>query len=181
MMPSVRSAGCIISVCLLLAGSSARAHSGPPFPIVSSRTTGPYVIAIWTDPDASDDGSAAGQFWITVRAGEEGRALAADTQVTVTIHARDRAAAPHAGVAAPIDGDPTRRFVALLMDHEGPYSVRTIVDGPMGLAVVDADVEATYDLRPPPIMLAIYLAPFLAVGVLWLKLLLRRRQPMPHA
>ncbi len=48
--------------------------------------------------------------------------------------------------------------------------------GSRGEAVVDADVEATYDLRPPPIMLLIYMLPFLLIGLLWLKLLLTRRR-----
>ena len=45
---------------------------------------------------------------------------------------------------------------ALLMDHEGRFAVRAAIEGPLGPAAVDAEVEATYDLRPPPIMLAVY-------------------------
>jgi hypothetical protein len=46
----------------------------------------------------------------------------------------------------------------------------------MGDAAVAAEVEATYDLRPPPALLGVYLMPFLLVGGLWLKLLLHRRR-----
>jgi len=37
-------------------------------------------------------------------------------------------------------------------------------------------VEATYDLRPAPALLAVYLLPFLLVGFLWTKRLLQRRR-----
>ena len=46
----------------------------------------------------------------------------------------------------------------------------------LGWAVVDSNVDATYDLRPAPWLLALYLFPFVAVGALWGKVLLRRRR-----
>jgi hypothetical protein len=79
-------------------------------------------------------------------------------------------------VADPVGGDASNQFVALVMDHEGRYSVSVTVEGPLGRAEVDAEVEATYDLRPAPMMLALALVPFLVVGFLWLKVLRRRRQ-----
>ena len=72
-------------------------------------------------------------------------------------------------------GDVTNQFAALLMDHEGRFAVHVTVQGPLGHAAVDAEVDATYDLRPPAYLLALYLAPFIAVGVLWGRLMLRRR------
>ena len=61
------------------------------------------------------------------------------------------------------------------MDHEGRFRVRVTIAGPLGSAVRRRDVDATYDLRPPPAMIAVYLLPFLLVGFLWVKLLWRRR------
>ena len=43
------------------------AHDGPPFPIVSDQRVGAYVVSIRTDPDATDDGSAGGQFWVQLQ------------------------------------------------------------------------------------------------------------------
>jgi hypothetical protein len=77
--------------------------------------------------------------------------------------------------ATPVRGDVTNQFAALVMDHEGRFAVRVSVDGPFGPATVNAAVDATYDLRPPRYMLIVYLLPFVAVGVLWGRLLLRRR------
>ena len=80
-----------------------------------------------------------------------------------------------AGRAAPVNGDVARQFVALVMDHEGPYGVRVAVDGPLGKADVDASTDATYDLRPRPILIVVFVMPFLLVGFIWGKLLIRRR------
>jgi hypothetical protein len=77
--------------------------------------------------------------------------------------------------ATPVRGDVTNQFAALVLGHEGPYAVRVDVNGPLGAVSVDTMVDATYDLRPAPYMLAWYLAPFVLVGILWTRLLLRRR------
>jgi hypothetical protein len=150
------------------------AHSGPPFPIVSSQIAGAYDIAIWTDPDATDDAVAAGQFWVVLK--PHGAAAIPDgTRVTVAIRALDRPAAELTAAAAPVDGLVTRQFAALRMDHEGRFAVRVAVDGPLGPAQVTSQVDATYDLRPPPVLFVIYLAPFVVLGLVWVKLLRRRR------
>jgi hypothetical protein len=153
----------------------ARAHSGPPFPIVTSRITGTYQVSVWTDPDSTDDASAAGRFWVTLKA-SSGAVLPADTRVSVTINPAGRPDSQNITRAEPVANDPTHRFAALVMDHEGRFHVRVTIDGSLGPGEVEADVDATYDLRPPPLMIAIYLMPFVAIGFLWLKLLLRRRR-----
>src|ERR1700748_2899657 len=35
----------------LTLSTSARAHNGPPFPIIENRRVGPCVISLWTHPD----------------------------------------------------------------------------------------------------------------------------------
>jgi len=166
--------GTILGV--LFAHGSALAHRGPPFPIVPSRSAGPYDVSVWTDPDSTDDGSAGGQFWVTVRPSNAAMPLPADTRVDVAIRPLDRPGPTNASRAEPVAGDASRRFAALVMDHEGRFHVRVTIDGPLGPAEVEAEVEATYDLRPPPVLIAVYLIPFVLVGFLWLKLLLRRRR-----
>lgn len=162
---------------LLFATTSALAHNGPPFPIVSSRLVGPYEVSVWTDPDSTDDRSAGGQFWVTVRPSGDAATLAAATHVNVAIRPLDRPGPIDTASAEPVAGDTTRRFAALVMDHEGRFHVRVTIDGPLGSAAVESEVDATYDLRPPPALIAVYLIPFALVGFLWLKLLLRRRAP----
>jgi hypothetical protein len=150
------------------------AHSGPPFPIVSSQVAGAYDIAIWTDPDATDDAVAGGQFWVVLTP-RGAAAIPAGTRVTVAIRALDRPGTELRATAAPVDGLVARQFAALRMDHEGRFAVRVDVDGPLGPARITSQVDATYDLRPPPVLFVIYLAPFVVLGVFWMKLLKRRR------
>ena len=52
-----------------------------------------------------------------------------------------------------MNGSASRQFVALLLDHEGPFAVQVTVDGPLGRADVETKVDATYDLRPAPLLL----------------------------
>ncbi len=152
-----------------------QAHSGPPFPIVEDRVVGPYTVAIWTDPDVTDDQSAQGKFWITVRPASPGAAVPDSTQVHVSIKPLDRDGAERVGGAERLNGDVQRQFVALLMDHEGPYAVHVAIAGPLGAADIDSKTDATYDLRPRPILMILFVAPFILIGFVWGKLLLTRR------
>lgn len=165
-----------MATALAATATLVEAHNGPPFPVVSDRLAGPYRISIWTDPDATDDGSLGGQFWVVIETARRAGTLPPETRADVSITPIDRRGATQTGRTGPVSNDASRQFVALLMDHEGRYAVRATVGGPLGVAQVDAEVEATYDLRPPPIMLGVYLMPFVLVGFLWLKMLVRRRR-----
>jgi hypothetical protein len=174
MMNRVRAAACAATFALSIL--VADAHDGPPFPILSDHTSGPYLISIWTDPDTTDDGSPGGQFWVRVhRAGQPGP-VPPETRATVTIAAVDRAGPELRAAASPVRGDVSNQFAGLVMDHEGRFTVRVTVDGPLGTAMVEAVTDATYDVRPPRGLLALYLAPFLLVGLLWGRLIIRRRR-----
>ena len=59
-------------------------------------------------------------------------AIPAATQASVAIRPLDREGPTREGRAEPVNGSVTRQFVALLMDHEGPFGVRVTVDGPLG-------------------------------------------------
>ena len=160
---------------LVITSSVARAHDGPPFPILSDLVAGPYVVSIWTDPDTTDDGSAGGQFWVRLFAVNK-TPLPQQTSATVEIKPLDRAGANRSARAAPVRGDVTNQFAAVLMDHEGRFAVHVVIDGPLGGATVDAEVAATYGLRPPRSLVLLYAVPFVLVGLLWGRLLIRRRR-----
>jgi len=155
--------------------ASVGAHSGPPFPIVSSQIAGHYDVAIWTDPDATDDTVAGGQFWFVLKPQGGAADIPAGTRVTVAIRPTDRPGPELIAAAAPVDGLVSRQFAALRMDHEGRFAVRVGIDGPLGPAQVTSEVDATYDLRPAPVLLLVYLLPFVAMGFFWMKVLRRRR------
>jgi len=180
-MMGVRTA--LLLVCALVIASPAPAHSGPPFPIVSTETRGPYSISIWTDPDSTDNGMAAGQFWIIIEPPTKDTPIPEGTRATVTVRPLDSTppAGPRASDAAlhattePVRGDVTNQFAVVTLDHEGPFAVHVEVNGPLGPAAVDSRIDATYDLRPAPYLIVLYLGPFVLAGLLWTRLLLRRR------
>lgn len=144
-----------------------QAHSGPPFPIVTDQVAGAYKVTVWTDPDVTDDQTQAGRFWVTV--------TPAAPSVTVAIRPYDGKTPDRSAAAGPVNGDNQRHYAALLMDHEGRYGVHVAIDGPSGKAAVDAYTDATYDLRPRPILTVVFVLPFLLIGFVWGKLLLKRR------
>jgi hypothetical protein len=169
--------GALAPIAWLVTTAPALAHSGPPYPVVTRQAAGAYRVSLWTDPDATDDRTSAGQFWVVIEP-ERAGTVPADTRARVAIRPRDRDQ-PFAEVAAaPVDGDVTRQFANLLMDHEGPFEVRVVLDGPWGSATIDTQVQATYDLRPPLPLIAVYMLPFLAVGFLWGTRLVRRRRAL---
>ena len=171
------------AVVIIACNSSVlQAHSGPPFPIMSDRVAGAYLVSIWTDPDATDDRSAAGKFWVILqphRQATQTPVIPAGTRVEVAIRALDRQGPETSAPAEPVNGEAARQFIALLMDHEGPFGVRVLVDGPLGRVEVQASTEATYDLRPRPILMVLFIMPFVLVGFVWGKLLIRRRMHRP--
>jgi len=173
---SGRGATWIVTLLSVIAATSiAHAHDGPPFPIISDRSAGPYVVSIWTDPDTTDDGTPGGQFWVRVGAGAGTGRLPPETRATVSIRPLDREGIELRASATAVRSDVTNQFAALVMDHEGRYAVHVDVDGPLGSAAVDATVAATYGTRPAPFLLVLYIVPFLLVGLLWGRLLVRRR------
>jgi hypothetical protein len=175
----------VTTLALIATSTIVRAHSGPPFPIVTDVVYAPYTISIWTDPDATDDGSPGGQFWVVLALTPKEARIPPDTRVTVS--ARRITGAPDANgiqsssrwpvtaIASPVRGDLGNQFAALVLRREGLYDVHVDIDGPLGRAVIDSRIEATYDARPPAYMLIWYLVPFLLAGFLWSRLLLHRR------
>lgn len=167
-----------LALTLWILPAAVSAHSGPPFPIVSDRVAGAYQLSLWTDPDATSDGSPAGRFWVMIRQ-VDGGAVASDTRALITIRPLDRPGAALSAGTTVENGDVSRQFASLLMDHEGPFAVQATISGTRGSAVVEATVDATYDLRPARWLIAVYLMPFLGAGFLWIKLLIRRRRLPP--
>lgn len=159
----------------LMVDSAVHAHDGPPFPIVSNQIAGAYRVSVWTDPDATDDGSLGGQFWVMIDPAAPGARLPQDVRARVSIRPLDRQGPGLDAPAEPVGGDRSRQYAELLMDHEGLFAVHVAIESSAGDATVESHVEATYDLRPPPVMLLVYLVPFLLAGGLWAKVLLRRR------
>lgn len=165
-----------LAACGVLVTCIAHAHDGPPYPIVSNQLLGAYRVSVWTDPDTTDDGTAGGQFWVMIDPARAGDSVSPEVRAEVTIWPLDRPGAPLTGRTTPVSGNATRQFIALRMDHEGRFAVRVDLENGSGRMSVDAEVQATYDLRPSRLMLVVYLLPFVLAGFLWTALLVRRRR-----
>ena len=162
-------------VLVVIASSAAlSAHNGPPYPIVSNRIAGNYKVSLWADPDATDDGSADGRFWVTVNAARKGDPLPPDTQTRISIWPIESPGAVRTASADPVEREPSRRFASFVIDHEGRYGVKATIDGSLGPAEVEAVVDAAYDQRPQPFTIILFVMPFLLIGFVWVKLLMRR-------
>src|SRR3954447_19141120 len=69
-----------LALCLLLViPTAARAHDGPPFPILLGEPAGPYKLSVWTDPDVG-----IGTFFVYVEASDG----SSTEDVTVTVHVK---------------------------------------------------------------------------------------------
>ena len=152
------------------------AHNGPPYPLLTDRAAGNYIISLWADPDASDDGSADARFWVMVHPAAKGTPLSSDTSVQVTIWPANHPEMTRTQAAEPDPREPARRAAAFVIDHEGRYAVKATIAGPLGPAEIETVVESTYDARPRPALIAVFVLPFVLIGFVWLKLIVRRRK-----
>ncbi len=164
-----------LAIVIIACQSIVHAHSGPPYPIVEDQIVGAYHVSLWADPDATDDQSPGGKFWVTLKAARAGQSIPPDTKVDVSIRPLDRPGGERMTRAEVINQEGGRQFAALLMDHEGPFAVHVSVDGALGPGTLDARADATYDLRPRPALIALFVLPFVLVGIVWGKLLIKRR------
>jgi hypothetical protein len=152
--------------------SDLAAHSGPPFPIVSDRQLGKYVVSVWTDPDSTDDGTAAGRFWVVV-ATKDGK-VPAGTHVSISARADETSDEAQTTRVTEAGSDGRTYYGAVVFGHEGGYHVDVGIEGPLGSATMPSHVDATYDLRPSPLTAALYVVPFALIGLLWIRMLLKR-------
>ena len=153
-----------VALLLLLAGT-ASAHEGPPFPLFVDQKVDRYVVSLWSDPDVGD-----ALFFVIVNA----PALPPDLQVQIGVQpASDRLPeAFYAAARETVSGQIQYRAL-VHFDAEELWRVRVRLQSSAGNAETIATVEAT----PPGYGrwdLLIYLAPFLAVGVLWAVAMIRK-------
>jgi hypothetical protein len=159
----------------LALGVPLAAHNGPPFPVVTDRAAGSYIVSLWADPDTSDDGDADGRFWVVVNPATKGTVLPTDTVVQISIWPVERRESVRTETANPDEPEPSRRTAAFVIDREGKYGVKATIAGSLGPAEIETSIDAQYDARPRPALIAIFALPFVLIGFVWLRLLLRRR------
>ena len=162
---------------LLPAGLPALAHQGPPFPILVDQKVGPYVASVWSDPDI---GTAT--FFVVLDA-PKGHKLPAQTSVRIGVQPLNHRLPEVFYDAEPQPVDEGARYMAKIQFDKGEmWHVRTVLSGSEGGGEMNTQVEATPDGILGPLGSLVYAFPFLAVGFLWIKAVLRKRAaPAPVA
>jgi hypothetical protein len=166
-----------ISVCLLVVvwgvlSTPARAHNGPPFPIIENRTVGPCVISLWTHPDVG-----TGTFFVFVQP-VKGGTVPEDLRVQIGVQPESGRLAEVVYPADPdYSGGQLQYKAVVLFDRDEYWRVRLVLQNSKSQEEVFSRVEATpvgfgkWDLL-------FFLLPFLLVAFLWLRGMARRRNRM---
>lgn len=152
------------------------AHEGPPFLIITDHDMGPFVVSVWADPDIG-----TGTFFVVLEPPEGGE-LPSDIDVAVGVRPisgrLDEAVYPASPQAVRYGA---RYYAEVEFDRGEMWHVRVSVESPDGGGTVTTEVEATPDGGIGPIGMVVFLLPFVAVGGLWLKAVLRKRQQKTDA
>ncbi|MGB7751203.1 MAG: hypothetical protein WCF88_06590 [Candidatus Acidiferrales bacterium] len=157
-------------VVLFVATSPLGAHNGPPFPIISDKRVGPVVVSLWTHPDVG-----TGLFYVIVDA-PPGGAIPADLKIEIGVRP---VTGRLAEVTYPMKLETLRGQVVYRadaqFDQQELWQVRMIVKSSAGDGEASADVEVT----PPGYGrwdLLLFSLPFLGVGFLWFRVMMRKRK-----
>lgn len=158
----------IAALCLLLPGR-ARAHNGPPFPIIENKRVGPCLVALWTHPDIG-----TGTFFVLVDPIPGGK-IPSDLKLSIGVQPENGRLAE---VIYPTERDNSGGLVeyktSAEFDRDEFYRIRLIVQSSESNGEALSRVEAT----PPGYGrwdLLLYMLPFLAVAFLWFRGMARRR------
>lgn len=148
-----------------------QAHEGPPFPIVVDHEIGSMLVSVWTDPDIG-----TGTFFVVFEAVGDSE-LPDDLTVDVGVRPTSGRLEEAIYRAEPQNvRTGARYFTEVAFDQGEFWDVRVMVESSAGSGVIRSEVEATPDGTLGPISLVLFLLPFLAVGFLWFKAAMRKRQ-----
>ena len=160
--------GCLGLVFWLLL--PARAHNGPPFPIIENQKVGPCIISLWTHPDVG-----TGTFFVLVDP-LPGSKIPDDLKIGIGVQPESGRLPEVVYAAAREDNRGQAEYKVLVeCDRDEFWRIRLVLESSQGGGEIMSRVEAT----PPGYGrwdLLLYLLPFLAVGFLWFRGMTRRRR-----
>jgi hypothetical protein len=160
-------------LCALLSARPARAHAGPPYPILVDQRVGPYLASLWGDPDIG-----TGTFFVVLEP-LKGHRMPAWTRVRLGVQPVTKRLPEVFYDAVPQPVHFGGRYLALVQFDKGEmWRTHVVIEGAQGGGEMEAQAEATPDGIIGPFASLVYLVPFLGVGFLWFKAVLRRRGPV---
>jgi hypothetical protein len=160
----------LLLVLLMMLTAQAKAHNGPPFPIIENQKVGPCIISLWTHPDVG-----TGTFFVIVDP-DRGSTVPDDLKIEIGVQ-------PESGrlpeVLYTLQRDDTRgqiQYKTLTQfDRDEFWRVRLVLESSRGRGEAFSRVEATptgfgrWDLL-------FFLLPFLAVIALFFRGMSRHRK-----
>jgi hypothetical protein len=158
----------VVAVLLLLL--PARAHNGPPFPIIENQKVGPCIIALWTHPDVG-----TGTFFVLVDP-LPGSKIPDDLKISIGVQPESSRLKEVVYAATRDDSRGQAEYKVLAdFDRDEFWRIRLALQSAQGSGETFSRVEAT----PPGFGrwdLLLYVLPFLAVAFLWYRGITRTRR-----
>jgi hypothetical protein len=149
----------------------AKAHNGPPFPIIEGKHVGPCVIALWTHPDIG-----TGTFWIMIDP-PSGGTIPRDLAVKLAVEPVDGRIAERTFSVTRDDSGGQLQYKALVpFDRQEFVRARVILHSAAGDGEASATVEVTPVGPGSKWEILLFLWPFLGVAFLWIRTAIRRRK-----
>ena len=150
----------------------ARAHNGPPFPIIENHKVGPCILSLWTHPDIG-----TGTFFVFVEP-VPGSTVPKDLKIQIGVKP-ESGRLPEVVYPATLDnsGSQLQYKTAVEFDRDEFWRVRLVLESAQDRGEEFSRVEATpvgfgkWDLL-------FFLLPFLLIAFLWLRGMSRQRNRM---
>jgi len=158
-------------LALAAAAPRAEAHDGPPYPVITDRTTRYGRLSAWGDPDVG-----TGTFWIDLE--RAGARELEDVEVSVAVQPVDGRLPAQERAARLVQKAPgARRYLCeVQFDAAGTWWLRARASGALGREEVEVKVEVTPPGQGPVLDFVIYSFPFVTAGVLFILAMVRRRR-----
>jgi hypothetical protein len=148
----------------------ARAHNGPPFPILENAKVGPCRVALWTHPDVG-----TGTFFVLLDP-LPGGTVPNDLTVKIGVQPMSGRLPEVLYAAQRVKARGQVQYnVQAEFDRQEIWRIRLILESRQGVGEATSQVEVT----PPGFGrwdLLFYAFPFLAIGVLWFTAVARSRR-----
>jgi len=159
-----------MAVMASVAARQARAHNGPPFPIIEGRRVGPCIVALWTHPDVG-----IGTFFAIIEP-PPGGSIPADLRVEIGVQplsgrlSEVRYAAKREALRGQVQYSTQVNF-----DADEIWKIHLLLHSASG----DGEAYATVEATPPGLGrwdVLWFASPFLIAGYLWFRAATRKRR-----
>jgi hypothetical protein len=164
----------LAALVFLAAVSSAFAHNGPPFPMISDRRVGPCVISLWTHPDVG-----TGTFFV-IASPAPGMTIPKDMKYEIgVLPANGRLKEKLYWTTPENDSGQIHYYAWVPFDKQEIWHVNLYLRSAGWNGETSGNVEVTptgfgqWDLL-------FFALPFLGVGFLWFMGMKRKRQRRAH-